>query len=460
MTKRKEKLPGDRFEFTAQWLEGVQAAVYREKIDVKTGKSVKRAEARDEYRDDQVPHLRLAVTEARKRHFVLYRRYKKGGAPRRDILGTYPALSLNGARDKARAWNTLADQGIDPREEEARIAAEAAAEKRRIARENSALVPFAKVAEDFIAQLENKRRVRDAAEIKRHVIPRLGDYPITKINSGHLILLGNAFKKQKATGRLLVSHAKRISAYAIHEFVEDDDGEPINKYGLDVDPFIGVKQKKLFGEKASRDRILTDDELAAAWSVLDTFDEPAAKALKLIGYTALRREEAGQLTWSEVDLKARTITLEGDRFKSGVRFIVPLSDDAVLLLRSIPRGKKGDYVFSARGADGAKHIDGWGPFFKKLRAELGSKAKTNWTAHDVRRTVRTAFSKLDVAPDVAELAIGHVKTGLIKTYDQWEKIDKRREAFDRWAELLHSIITPATSATIANISRARKRRAS
>ena len=158
MTKRKEKLPGDRFEFTAQWLEGVQAAVYREKIDAKTGKSVKRAEARDEYRDDQVPHLRLAVTEARKRHFVLYRRYKKGGAPRRDILGTYPALSLNGARDKARAWNTLADQGIDPREEEARIAAEAAAEKRRIARENSALVPFAKVAEDFIAQLENKRR--------------------------------------------------------------------------------------------------------------------------------------------------------------------------------------------------------------------------------------------------------------------------------------------------------------
>ena len=195
MTKRKEKLPGDRFEFTAQWLEGVQAAVYREKIDAKTGKSVKRAEARDEYRDDQVPHLRLAVTEARKRHFVLYRRYKKGGAPRRDILGTYPALSLNGAREKARAWNTLADQGIDPREEEARIAAEAAAEKRRIARENSALVPFAKVAEDFIADMEGKRRARDEAEIRRHLIPRLGEYPITKINSGHLILLGNALQE-------------------------------------------------------------------------------------------------------------------------------------------------------------------------------------------------------------------------------------------------------------------------
>ena len=68
---------------------------------------------------------------------------------------------------------------------------------------------------------------RDEPEIRRHIIPGLGDYPITKINRRPLILARQRLQETKATGRLLVSHAKRISAYALHEFVEDDDGEPI-----------------------------------------------------------------------------------------------------------------------------------------------------------------------------------------------------------------------------------------
>ena len=222
MAKRRPE-PGERFKFTDQWLVGVPAAVLREKAD---GSGL-RAEARDEYKDEDVSHLRLAVTEAGKKRFILYRRFDKP-KPERKILGTYPALSLADAREKARAWNTLADLGKDPEAEEKRIADEATAERQRIARESSAQVTFAQVAEDFIAEaLTGKRRVRDEQEIRRHIIPGLGDKPINKITAAHIQLFGKPFKKQAATGRLLLSHIKRIFSFALHEFVEDDDGEPI-----------------------------------------------------------------------------------------------------------------------------------------------------------------------------------------------------------------------------------------
>ena len=232
------------------------------------------------------------------------------------------------------------------------------------------------------------------------------------------------------------------------------------KYGLEIDPFAGVKQKKLFGQKLPKDRTLDDEEIAVAWRVIDEFDEPASMALKLMFYTGLRVEDASTLRWETVDLKERTITLTRDEFKSEVKFKIPLVDGAVTLLRSIKRGKKGDFVFSARGADGAKPINGWGPYFAKLRVrlqkELG-KPKTNWSSHDVRRTVRTNLSRLRVNTEVKELALGHIKKALIATYDVWDFFDERREAFEKWETLLHSIVTPPTAATVTNIGASRKK---
>ena len=55
--------------------------------------------------------------------------------------------------------------------------------------------------------------------------------------------------------------------------------------------------------------------------------------------------------------------------------------------------------------------------------------------------------------EIAELAIGHVRTGLIKAYDLWEAMEERREAYDKWAELLRTIITPPKPGTVVTMKR-------
>ena len=114
-------------------------------------------------------------------------------------------------------------------------------------------------------------------------------------------------------------------AYALHQFVKDDDGEPVNKYGLGVRPVRWREAKEAVRpEGAARPHLDRRGDSPSHGPLLDTFDEPAAKALKLIAYTGLRVEDASTLTMGDVDLKARTITLDRDEFKSDVKFMVPL----------------------------------------------------------------------------------------------------------------------------------------
>ena len=67
--------------------------------------------------------------------------------------------------------------------------------------------------------------------------------------------------------------------------------------------------------------------------------------------------------------------------------------------------------------------------------------------------MRTSFSRLRVDLEVKELALGHIKKALIATYDVWDFYQERREAFEKWETLLHSIIIPPTSATVTRLKR-------
>src|SRR5262249_58945090 len=70
--------------------------------------------------------------------------------------------------------------------------------------------------------------------------------------------------------------------------------------------------------------------------------------------TGQRRNEVAGARWSEIDLKEKLWTIPAERMKAGAAHEVPLSGDMVQLLKSLPRGKAGDFVFSQ--SDGRKPI--------------------------------------------------------------------------------------------------------
>jgi integrase len=154
--------------------------------------------------------------------------------------------------------------------------------------------------------------------------------------------------------------------------------------------------------------------------------------------------------WREFDLEKKIWTIPADRMKAAAAHIVPLSDDAIAVLESLPRFDSGDYLFSA--TFGKKPVNG---FYKAkvsydvavlaaLR-EKDDKAKLpDFVIHDIRRTVRTGLSAIPNISDlVRELVIGHTKPGLHKVYDQHAYLDEKRFALDAWAARLRGIINPA-----------------
>ena len=87
--------------------------------------------------------------------------------------------------------------------------------------------------------------------------------------------------------------------------------------------------------------------------------------------------------------------------------------------------------------------------------ELGHEPEESWSPHDIRRTVRTSFSRLRVPREIAELAIGHVKVGLVRAYDLWEAMEERREAYRQVGRAASDSSPPPEPGTVVPMKRRR-----
>jgi integrase len=154
-----------------------------------------------------------------------------------------------------------------------------------------------------------------------------------------------------------------------------------------------------------------------------------------------------------MDLDGKTFTVPPERFKSDRTHIVPLSDQALAILRQLPRFASGDYVFTTTA--GKKPVDGFSKAKLKLngaiQAILGETKLEPWTIHDLRRTVRTRLSELRIQPIVAEAVIGHSLPGLLGVYDQHAYLEEKRDALQRWADHLGKIIAPRAAGQPNNV---------
>jgi hypothetical protein len=71
--------------------------------------------------DADVRGFGVRVTDKGQRTFILIARYPGSTNPTRRAIGEYPTLSLEKAREKARAWHKLLAEGVDPRVEQLRV---------------------------------------------------------------------------------------------------------------------------------------------------------------------------------------------------------------------------------------------------------------------------------------------------------------------------------------------------
>jgi integrase len=179
------------------------------------------------------------------------------------------------------------------------------------------------------------------------------------------------------------------------------------------------------GNKPKRMEAMPFAEVPAYMQVLAGCDRIQAQALRFLILTASRTEEVIGARWEEIDLEDAVWDIPAERMKGDRRHRVPLSVEAVMLLKSIER--RGEYVFS--------HTDGLTPMgLDALRLEL-RETHENVDVHGFRASFKSWAEEHTWMPSpVIEMSLAHkIKDKTEEAYWRTDILAKRALLMTMWA---------------------------
>src|SRR5262249_56066121 len=172
----------------------------------------------------------------------------------------------------------------------------------------------------------------------------------------------------------------------------------------------------------SRDRILSDDELARVWRAADKY--AFGDMVRMAILTGQRPGEVSGMRRNE--LHGDTWILPSERVKNKRSHSVPLSRQAKAIIDAAPQ-ISAEYVFSY----GSKPIHGHDP--KKALDKVSG--VTGWTLHDLRRTCASNLAKLGITIAVIEQVLNHrggSLAGVAGVYIRHQFEKEKREPLHQW----------------------------
>jgi integrase len=398
--------------------------------------------------DAAVPKLGLLVSPTGKRSFVFVSRFAPGANPVKRTLGVFPLMSLDAARTEARRWHELLGKGIDP-----------GASARQAPTTDAGPYTFAKVAEQFIAQYavgpdrENplkRRGLVSERRLQNLVIPfqfqaqnetrrvRFGDRLVTEITQAHIspIIQSHVARNCPGMARDLLTIIRSVFSWAIG----------VGQYGLTSSPCAHISPGKLRAVVNTRQRVLTDAEIVKYWKAADEEDAPWRCFFQLAMLTACRRSELSCMEWPELDLVENIWKIPPEKMKMDRGHWVPLSSEMLEIIdrRKGPHKKGWEYVLSSNCAKGRRPLSDFDAAQTRVQERMfamgGGDAAFTWTLQDVRRTVRTRLTELNVVHEVAESILAHAKEKLEGTYNVSEYIDQKYDALTLWEDCLMDMV--------------------
>lgn len=407
------------------------------RFDEKWVQKISTDQPQQDWLDELVRGLCLRVSGKTDRKTWLVR-YRADGKHRRMKLGTYPALTLKQARERARDVIQSIVGGSDPLQEQRRATVRA---KENTFRTMAEEVLRARARKGRHGRATKERTQRDRKRyLERHVYPFWGDRDVTTITKREVLLLVEGIAERGAP-----VEANRVLAL-IHLIFNDGVGRGFAN--LEANPAHLVPKP---GVEASRERWLNRDELRTVWRATEEEGVLVRGAFRLAILTAARIGSVERLRWEDITHNGAgpLWTIPADHFKGGRTHLVPLSHEALDVVAELRSVALSDvWVFPSR----AKSKE---PFITNLNGSLvrirdRSKLAKSWVAHDFRRTFRShattavAEGGLGVAPHVADAVLGHAENSLGWTTYQGDRerylLAEKREALEAWGAFVRKAV--------------------
>jgi integrase len=331
-------------------------------------------------------------------------------------------VSLKEARERARKARQQLLDGVDPIEARR-------SERAKALFEASKVVTFEEAATTYFdahqAKWRNaKHRNQFVSTLKEYVFPKLGKLAVADIDIGSVLsVLEPIWPTKTETASRVRSRIEAVLDWATVRKLRTGDNPARWKGNLQ---HVLPARSRL--AKPQHHAALPYAEISAFMAALRKRNGVAARALEFTILTAARTGEVLGAQWDEIDLTTRTWTVPGGRMKAGREHRVPLSDEAVEILKTLPREKGNPFVFVGPRAGGLSNM--------AMATVLRRMDRADTTVHGFRSTFRDWAAESTAYPNhVVEMALAHTVGNKVEAaYRRGDLLAKRQRLAADWAK--------------------------
>ena len=326
-------------------------------------------------------------------------------------LGGTTYVSLREARERAFEYRRLSLSGVDPRVH------------------NQASLTFGEAFERVIRIQRRSWKSGSTTEegwrqTARSHMATLLDRPVADIQATDVLAVVMPIWSDKhITANRVLRRISAVLKWAVAAGLRSDDPCPAVRAAL-----------PRRSQRTTHHRAIHHSELGRALKRIDASPAwPGTRlAISFLALTAARSGEVRGATWSEIDLEARLWTVSGSRTKTGRKHRIPLSGQAIEIVRRARTLSNGrTLVFPGKRAG---H-----PVSRTTIAKLFRGLDLPGTPHGLRSSFRSWAAETDVRREVAEQALGHVvRSQTEAAYQRSDLLEQRREVMQAWADLIRS----------------------
>jgi integrase len=335
-------------------------------------------------------------------------------------LGIHPEVLLKEARARRDEAERQIGRGVDLKAE------------RQIQR-RARSTTFKEIAEEWLATKTERYAPITMSKtrwiLESFLYPKLSNRPIGEITAPELLTALRPIEHRgfNETAHRAMQKCGQIFRYAVAT------GNAMRDITVDL---RGALAPVVVENRAA---ITDPQEIGALLRAIEGYDghPTTAIALKLSPLVFVRPGELRAAEWSEFNLEAAEWRIPAERMKMRERHIVPLSNQALVLLRKLRAiSGRGRYAFPSL-TDPNRPMS-----CNTVTAALRRMGYSGYemTAHGFRAMASTCLNELGWQPDVIERQLAHAERNKVRAaYNRAERLADRRKMMQEWADYLDEL---------------------